>query len=188
MNSSRTGSHPVNSATKPQRTYLDQLQRVRRFATRLQNEDNRDSVDYDDDLWSFFQNCWHLKDWLKNDPFVIQHLEERLKHDASINTLAVTTTCNIADIIERDVNSTPVLRICGDLANRSKHATLTRHDKTGADITSRNVTVYLGSCRSVSEHIITVQHEQHSHYKARELVLKAISEWETLLTKYDLPQ
>src|SRR5258708_1539825 len=47
--------------------WREQLERVVRFLARLQNHD-RPKHDYEDDLWAFFQNCWHLKDWIKNDP------------------------------------------------------------------------------------------------------------------------
>jgi hypothetical protein len=30
--------------------------------------DDRNSDFLKDELYSFFQNCYHLKDWLKNDP------------------------------------------------------------------------------------------------------------------------
>ena len=27
-----------------------------------------DSLNYDDEVYAFFESTWHLKDWLKNDP------------------------------------------------------------------------------------------------------------------------
>ena len=47
--------------------YMDQLNRVRRMLDRINRQD-REPIEYGDDIWSFFQNCWHLKDWVKNDP------------------------------------------------------------------------------------------------------------------------
>ncbi len=41
--------------------YIDELNRVRRMLDRLNRQD-RSPNEYGDDLWSFFQNGWHLKD------------------------------------------------------------------------------------------------------------------------------
>lgn len=36
-------------------------------------------IDYQDDVWSFFQNCWHLKDWVKHDPLIPEDQKRRIK-------------------------------------------------------------------------------------------------------------
>ena len=151
-----------------QRTYSEQLERVRRFFTRLSNE-NRDAVEYDDDLWSFFQHCWHFKDWLKNDPAVPTHITGRVEDDAK-GKFAVM--------------------ICADLANRSKHAILTSNIRKDAEITSRNTTVFIGGTKestgtfSVSEHIITLG--DGSTHRGRDVAKQAIRDWEELLNSYGL--
>jgi hypothetical protein len=48
---------------------------ARRFLDRVVLENNADwanmsDVDFQDMMWAFFQNCWHLKDWIKHDPSV----------------------------------------------------------------------------------------------------------------------
>ena len=48
--------------------YRHQLDRARRFLIRM--EEARNDIDAQDMAWAFFQNCWHVKDWLSNDPFV----------------------------------------------------------------------------------------------------------------------
>ncbi len=150
-----------------QHAYSEQLERVRRFFARLSNE-NRDAVEYDDDLWSFFQNCWHFKDWLKNDPAVPTHITKR---------------------VEKDANDKPAIKICADLANRSKHVVLTRI-RVDAKITSRDTTVFIGGTKespdtfSVSEHTITLG--DGSIHQARDVAKQAICEWEELLNSYHL--
>lgn len=64
---------------------------------------DRTSEHYQDEAYAFFQNCYHLKDWLKNDP---------------ASAAAVTD-------VEQMISTSRALSICADLANGSKHLTLT---------------------------------------------------------------
>ncbi|MGD9721473.1 MAG: hypothetical protein AB7O59_09710 [Pirellulales bacterium] len=53
--------------------YEEQLERVRRYHARVAQIDGGfeatlPSENYVDDMYAFFQNCYHLKDWLKKDP------------------------------------------------------------------------------------------------------------------------
>lgn len=57
-----------------------------------------------DFFFHFFQDGWHLKDWLKNDP----------------------ESAPMAIDVEAFVDSTPCLALCADLANGSKHLELNR--------------------------------------------------------------
>src|SRR5260370_40735833 len=62
------------------------------------------SADYpDDDFQAFFMDCFHLKDWLKND---------------SASGLS-------GKEVEDVVSNSGVLALCGELANGSKHLVLT---------------------------------------------------------------
>lgn len=64
--------------------------------------------DIEDGFIHFFQDAWHLKDWLRNDP---------------------TTRTRVTDI-EQFINSSDPLKLVADLANGSKHLTL-RDTRTG---------------------------------------------------------
>ena len=44
-----------------------QFERLQRIFMRVLDDQNRKLAEYEDDAWNFFQNCWHLKDWIKND-------------------------------------------------------------------------------------------------------------------------
>lgn len=106
------------------RDYMEQLERVRRFLQRVEVLVGRNSETYQDDLWSFFQNAWHLKDWIKNDSSIPQAVRDQVVSDAEA---------------ERS------LQICADLCNRSKHLQLnrSRHD---ADVNpGHNITVFPSS-------------------------------------------
>jgi len=77
-----------------------QFERVGRAFQGVLNNRNRNLVEYEDDTWSFILNCWHLKDWIKND----------------VAGVAKATRGKI----EVEVNSYPALMMIGDLANRNK--------------------------------------------------------------------
>jgi len=68
-----------------------------------------DSEYYIDDIYAFFQNCYHLKDWLKND-----------------NTIDAKIRSSVEDLIDL----TRPLRLCADLCNSLKHLHL-RTDRSG---------------------------------------------------------
>ncbi|HEB4992753.1 TPA: hypothetical protein R0E59_001532 [Aeromonas hydrophila subsp. hydrophila] len=53
------------------------------------------------ELFSFFEICYHLKDWVKNSP----------EYSSFTN-------------VEEFVSTTPALRICADICNRLKHKKL----------------------------------------------------------------
>lgn len=87
--------------------YMQQLARTYRFLDRYkerlglspEREPERFN-ELEDFLWSFFQNCWHVNDWIRND-----------------DTLPRT----LRDAVWDDVKESRRLGIAADLANGSKH-------------------------------------------------------------------
>jgi hypothetical protein len=65
--------------------YREQLDRVRRFFARTWVDTGRTDVQYQDDTWAFFQNCWHLKDWIKNDQMIPQPIRDRVVKAAHVS-------------------------------------------------------------------------------------------------------
>jgi hypothetical protein len=137
----------------------EQYPRVQRFYARIMDSSNH-SVRYQDDLWSFFQQCWHLKDWIKNDKGIPRLVREG---------------------IEKEVYRRRYIKICGDLANRGK-AKMTRHisvhlyDTMGAPDQSRSSVVYSYPILRVSG----------SKIDALDLAAKAMCQWEAVLKKWKL--
>lgn len=119
------------------------------------------SVAYDDDLHHFMQDCWHLKDWIQNDP-----------------------GGGVGKSIEALVDDYPSLRIVADLANASKHLRR-RADGARAFVTSTNVTVHLGQSRPIDVDY-TVTLADGSSRSATSLVHEAVRDWDALLTKQGL--
>ena len=149
--------------------YLDQYERVKRWYQRFKSiseskEHNMPTDYYQDEVYAFFINCYHLKDWIKNDP-----------------------STNITEAeIENFVNSAEVLKVCGDLCNGSKHLTIKNPKlSTNTRIGSRHFALNLGSIFP----IIHIEYEVISGdkvYDAFTLATNCLNAWETFLKKKKL--
>jgi hypothetical protein len=84
--------------------YAEQFARVKRYYERFKEIGEGkshclNSAYYEDDVYSFFINCHHLKDWIINDPAVAVSEQD----------------------VENWVNANPPLLICADICNGAKH-------------------------------------------------------------------
>ncbi len=96
----------------PSSAYLVQYLRAWRLLQRLQRRTAPDLMtavqamaDYELDLYCFFVMCWHLRDWVKNDD---------------------TIPSSVRDAVTSAAFASPVLQVCHDVANGSKHYVLSR--------------------------------------------------------------
>ena len=94
--------------------YKEQYERVLRWYEKFKVyntgiKHNKPSNNYIDEVYAFFINCHHLKDWLKKDPNVT--IENQ--------------------VIEDFVNKNKDLRLCGDICNGIKHLNLEKLGKIG---------------------------------------------------------
>lgn len=85
--------------------HLEQYERMLRWYGRFRNlTEGRNhtiaSENYVDEIYSFFLNAYHMKDWIKNDPSLQQSVRENA---------------------ETYVNSNRDLRVAADVANALKH-------------------------------------------------------------------
>jgi hypothetical protein len=81
-----------------------------------------------DALFHYFQDAYHLKDWLRNSG---------------------EATAGIED----DITNTPALALCADLCNGTKHFRLNKPPRTGdaaTGFTSQHVTVRPGTAHAVA--------------------------------------
>ena len=106
--------------------YKEQLDRTRRWLQRIENK-NAQPTEYLDFMIAFFQNCWHLKDWIKND---------------------VTLKDTIHQTIETEAAKYNSLMICADVANRTKHLVLKKNIRLGAEL-ERHVNVTVNACKEI---------------------------------------
>lgn len=91
--------------------YLEQFERVKRWYNRFaeinkERPHERSSDYYQDEVHAFFLNCYHLKDWIKNDSSV----------EASARSK-----------VEEFINESGELSLCADICNANKHLKLTSH-------------------------------------------------------------
>jgi hypothetical protein len=91
--------------------YLDQFERVNRWYARFEAIDNgrphdSPSDNYVDDIYALFLNCYHLKDWIRND---------------------FSLPSSVRDAVETHIDSERPLRLCADICNSLKHLRLTKH-------------------------------------------------------------
>lgn len=141
--------------------WQSQYERMKRSYARL-SESYASSIDYDDVLQHFFQDCWHLKDWIKND-----------------------VSLRFTGDIESEVAFHMPLRIVADLANGCKHLERRGIDREGAYVTSKSVTAHLGQARGVDvSHIVTLT--DGTTRSAQEVAKKAYEAWETILRNHGL--
>lgn len=143
--------------------YIQQYLRVKRWYDRFEKiSDDRKhdmtSFDYQDDMMSFFINCYHLKDWIKND----------LK--SGIN----------GAVVEEFVEKSDNLKICGDLCNGAKHL-LIKNPKIDKDtiVSKRHFSLTLGGGP-----LINVRYEisvGEKTYDAFNLAKECLKEWEQFL-------
>ena len=145
--------------------YLNQLARARRFLQRIEQRTAPDQAtmlvrlnDYQDALWSFFKDCWHVKDWIQND----QVLPEALR-----------------DAVVRDVHASRVLLVCRSIANAAKHLTLT--GRKGRKVKAARVETFIINPNledgSVSWDYM-VKLEDGTWVTAYEIGVEAMREWE----------
>lgn len=94
--------------------YPNQLSRIKRYFAKFQQINNGvqyddSSLEHEDVLYGFFQNCYHLKDWIKHDP-----------------------ACSGWTDIEDAINANQDMQFCADLCNGTKHLEL-RRSRSGQD-------------------------------------------------------
>lgn len=143
--------------------WMEQYERMMRSHGRLRSIANGEltasSDEARDALFHFFQDAYHLKDWIKNDPGV------------STND------------VEQFINEVEPMQICADLCNGTKHLTLDR-PRTGdssTGFTSQNVAVRpsaIGSGMPADPalHGWTIESKSKS-YQAVDLADGVVTEW-----------
>lgn len=93
--------------------YQEQYDRMKRWYERFSALNNGrlhdvPSENYLDEIYAFFQNCYHLKDWIKND----------------------SLPSNIQSAVESYINHDRALSLCADICNSLKHLQL-KSDRSG---------------------------------------------------------
>lgn len=116
-----------------------------------------------DTVQSFFEAVHHLKDWLGNDP-------------------ASGVTKSAGDAL---INASPVLQLCADLANGSKHLALTssRTGDTATTIARNDATVFVGTGTSAHRFYVA---SADTEYDVLALAEAAVLAWTKFLSGHGL--
>lgn len=146
----------------------EQLERIKRWYRRfLEINDGRehtqDSNYYEDEVYAFFQNCYHLKDWIKNDPDVDQKIKGRIECYVQLND---------------------ALSLCADVCNASKHLYLTtrRSPQIGNNLrVQRNFALTAGGDQPQIIIKYNIVLEDGKQKDAFELASECISAWEQFI-------
>jgi len=142
--------------------YKEQYERVLRWYERFKAYDtgikhNKPSNNYIDEVYAFFINCYHLKDWLKNDPNI-----------------------NIGNSeIENFVNTSTDLKLCGDICNGIKHLNRKKLSKIGPKHYKLNL-----KQNYISFKIEII--DNNKKYDAFELATTCIELWKQFLKEHNL--
>jgi hypothetical protein len=119
--------------------------------------------DYEDDLWSFFLYCWHVKDWVSCDEGLPEDIRKKVSDQA---------------------HASLPLQICADLANGVKHLTLA-WTRVGAIQEGALLTPAQDGDGVSWEYVILLA--DGSRVSAHEVARKALRKWKEILTVQDLP-
>ena len=144
--------------------YLEQFYRVKRWYERFViidqgREHDLPSDYYQDEVYAFFLNCYHLKDWIKNDE--------------SVGAAAAK--------VEEFINNNEELSLCADICNGIKHLRL-ESTRSGQDprFGPRKFHVQLGG----PETTISVKYSidtSSGPLDAFELATKCLQAWEKFI-------
>jgi hypothetical protein len=147
--------------------FLEQLERVRRWHQLFREVaegrlHDRPSEFYQDIVYAYFMNCYHLKDWIRNDP----------------------ASGPLAGKVERFISATPDLALCADLCNGLKHLAPNRRPRSAKSprFGKRLFKVSLGTQPTTIAVDYTIETSSGPMY-AFDLATRCLAAWEAFLAK-----
>lgn len=155
------------------RKYQEQFDRVKRWYERFRKIDQgisheKSSEEYTDNVYAFFQNCYYLKDWIKND---------------------ITINQNVRDQVENFIRQNACLSLCADICNGLKHLKFDqRHPpRTGSapEFESRNYSLTLGGSQPKLQIKWSIKTSTGKR-DAFQLATECVQKWEEFFIKNNL--
>lgn len=143
----------------------EQFDRVKRYLARLENKRQQSLQEHEDDLYAFFQNCWHLKDWIKMRDYSQGNKKKHYR-------------------IERLVKKKDAIMHCADLANAAKHLHLDQTLRRDAAVSEdRNIVAFPDPEGSqLATYWVTSGPENaRTRMSALDVARQAVQEWEDLI-------
>lgn len=143
-------------------SWKDQYDRVLRWYKRISDIDqgilhNRNSGYYEDEIYAFFINCYHLRDWILHD-----------------KTLKII---EIGEKLKKFIDNSDPMKICHDICNGLKHLELTnpKIDKN-TQFGSRHYSLTFGGEKPVLSAKYSILCEGKT-FNAFDLARVCIDEW-----------
>jgi hypothetical protein len=153
-------------------SYREQFERMNRWYDRFAaiNEGRvhgMSSENYVDEIYSFFQNCYHMKDWIKNDSGM--------------------TTQAPKDRVEGYITSNRFLSLSADLCNSTKHLIRNRSNRSKEEPTfgQKNFALDVGGDLPKISLKLQVDAEG-GRIDAFELARECVAAWEAFLKTQNL--
>ena len=151
-----------------EKRYVEQFSRMQRWYERFKNIDEgtaheRSSEEYTDNVYAFFQNCYHLKDWIKND--------DTIKLPKGFD-------------IDRDfINKNPAMGLLADICNGTKHLKLAKErSNESPEFYSKNYSLTLGGQKAVVKVKWNIK-TKSGNQDAFQLATECVKKWEEFITK-----
>lgn len=148
--------------------YLEQFERVKRWYKRFEEinlgtQENRSSDDYEDIVYAFFMNCYHLGDWIINSTSLKEN---------DINIF---------------VSSHKEMQICRSLCFGSKHL-IDKKTPFGRqpEIARQDISLRIGGDQPVETAMTFWVRVNDSDYNAFETATKCLRLWEEFLKEKQL--
>jgi hypothetical protein len=148
--------------------YLEQWERLNRWYERFKEihcgrEHTMPSENYKDEVYAFFLNCYHLKDWLIEDNAVP------------------------AQEVEDFINDCDELKLCADICNAIKHLVLHKKPRSGVqpEFTKKDVSLTLGPEPADVSIQYTIE-TAHGPIDAFDIAKKNMEAWETFFSQNGL--
>lgn len=145
-------------------TYLEQLTRVKRWYERFSQVDrgrkhDMDAEFYQDEVYAFFLNCYHLKDWIEKDDSVGPEAKRK---------------------VSKFIGTNEDLGLCRDICNGIKHLKL----KNGPtpELRGRKLTVVVGGVRETTMSVKYNIETAGGSVDAFSLATRCVQAWEDFIS------
>lgn len=151
--------------------YHEQYDRVKRWYVRIEAIDQGRthvlaSDNYLDEIYAFFLNCYHLKDWIKSDG---------------------TVPTKVQQAVEGYLSANRSLRLCADICNSLKHLHLTsKRSGESPAFGKKQFAVTLGPGIPTTISLKYEVNTTRGSEDAFKLATECVSAWDTFLSRNGL--
>jgi hypothetical protein len=153
--------------------YISQLARTRRslgrIASRTATSEQAmlDGLDeYQGNVLAFFMNCWHVKDWIKNDDGIEPLVRQQ---------------------VVRAAEASATLQVCRALANGAKHMELRKNEPADRGRAKLAMYTFKHLHDGTLQREYLIKRDDGSYVGVYEVGCAAMQEWRRILDEHQLP-